>query len=67
VAGVDGGESLLLAVPEPAESALFLPEPRLYRILLDPSAPPHPGVTVCGLLGRDDDGAMDVTVESIGL
>jgi hypothetical protein len=68
VAGVDGDESLLLAVPEPAESALFLPEPRLYRILLDPSAPPHPGVTVRGLLGRaDDDRAMDVTVESIDL
>jgi hypothetical protein len=68
VTGADGTESLLLAISEPAESALFLPEPRLYRILLDPSAPPHPGATVRDLLGHGDDGrAMDVVIESIGL
>lgn len=68
VTGADGSESLLLAVPEPAESALLLPEPGFYRLLLDPSAPPHPGVTVRDLLGHaDDDRAMDVTVESIDL
>ena len=68
VTGADGTESLLLAISEPAESALFLPEPRLYRILLDPSAPPHPGVTVRDLLGHADDGrAMDVVIEAIDL
>jgi hypothetical protein len=68
VRGADGAESLLLAVSEPAESALFLPEPRLYRILLDPSAPPHPGVAVRDLLGHADGiHPVDVVLESIDL
>jgi hypothetical protein len=59
----DGAECLVLAVSEPAEVALFLPVPGLYRALLDGSAAPQPGVTVRDLLGhgeRDDD--VDVTV-----
>ena len=68
VTGADGTESLLLAISQPAESALFLPEPRLYRILLDPLAPAAPGVTVRDLLDHADDGrAMDVVIESIDL
>lgn len=68
IRGADGAESLLLAVAEPAESALFLPAPGLYRRLLDPSAPPHPGVTVRDLLGHGDAvGAMDLRVEAIDL
>jgi hypothetical protein len=66
--GADGTESLLLAVSEPAESALFLLEPRLYRILLDSSAPLHPGVTVRDLLGHaDDGGTIDVVIQSMDL
>lgn len=59
----DGAECLMLAVSEPAEVALFLPAPALYRALLDGAAAPQPGVTVRDLLGhgdRDDD--VDVTV-----
>jgi hypothetical protein len=66
VSGADGALSLLLAVTEPAESALFLPTPGLYRPLLDAAAPPHPGATVRDLLGYGDDmRAMDVSVERI--
>ena len=60
----DGSKGLLLSVAEPEETALFLPSPGLYRVLLDPRAAPQPGVTVRDLLGhaeRDDD--VDVTVE----
>jgi hypothetical protein len=59
----DGAECLVLAVSEPAEVALFLPVPGLYRALLDGSAARQPGVTVRDLLGhaeRDED--VDVTV-----
>lgn len=64
VTGADGAPSLVLAVAEPAEAALFLPSPGLYRMLLDPAAAPQPGVTVRDLLGhgdRDDD--VEVTIE----
>jgi hypothetical protein len=66
--GADGVERLLLAVAEPAESALFLPVPGLHRILLDPGAPPHPGATVRDLLGHGDHAPpVDVTVEALDL
>ena len=68
VSGADGAASLLLAVPEPAESALFLPTPGFYRPLLDAAAPPHPGAAVRDLLGYGDEvGAIDVGVELIDL
>ncbi|HEY7252735.1 MAG TPA: hypothetical protein VIG37_19710 [Methylomirabilota bacterium] len=68
VSGADGVVSVLLAVPAPAESALFLPAPGFYRPLLDAAAPPHPGATVRDLLGYGDDvRAMDVSVERIDL
>jgi hypothetical protein len=62
--GADRAECVLLGVSEPAEVALFLPSPGLYRALLDPGTAPQPGITVRDLLGyggRDDD--VDVTVE----
>jgi hypothetical protein len=62
--GADGGESLLLSVPEAGETALFLAAPGLYRLLLDPRAAAPPGVTVPSLLGHADrDDALEVTVE----
>jgi hypothetical protein len=65
IAGTDDAESLLLAVPEPAESALFLPAPGLYRALLDPAAG-RPGVTISALLGHADRAEPpDVTIESL--
>ena len=65
IVGADGGESLLLAVPEPAETALFLPAPGLYRALLDPAAA-HPGVTISELLGHADRIPLpEVTIESL--
>ncbi|HEY7653333.1 MAG TPA: hypothetical protein VIG07_10965 [Methylomirabilota bacterium] len=66
--GADGGPSLVLAVPEPAEATLFLPSPGLYRLLLDPEAPTAPGVTVRDLLGHGDrSGGMDSTVELVAV
>ena len=66
IRGADGVESLLLAVTEPAESALFLPAPGLYRPLLDAAAPTRPGVTVRDLLGHGDVGrAMEVRIGPI--
>jgi hypothetical protein len=63
--GADGVQSLVLAVAEPAEAALFLPSPGLYAPLLDSAATPKPGVTVRDLLGHGD---RDPGVEiSIGL
>jgi hypothetical protein len=68
ITGADGVESLLLAVSEPAETALFLPAPGLFRILLDPAAPPHPGVTVHDLLGHADRPLpMEISIEPIDL
>jgi hypothetical protein len=62
--GADGAESLLLAVAEPAEAVLFLPSLGLYRTLLDPAAPPPPGVTIRDLLGHGERAEpMDVTIE----
>jgi hypothetical protein len=68
VTGADGGLSLVLAVAEPAEAALFLPSPGLYRTLLDPAAPPKPGVTVRDLLGHGDrDDGVETTIELLPL
>lgn len=59
----DGTDCLVLAVSEPAEVALFLPAPGLYRALLDGGAAPQPGVTVRDLLGHGErDHDVDVTV-----
>jgi len=60
-----GGECLLLSGAEPeSETALFLPSPGLFRAVLDPSAPPPPGVTARDLLGYGAwPGRLDVTVE----
>lgn len=61
--GADGVASLVLAVAEPAEAALFLPSPGLYQTLLDPAAMPKPGVTVRDLLGHGDrDDGMAITI-----
>jgi len=62
--GADGVSSLVLAAAEPAEAALFLPEPGLYAPLLDPAAPLKPGVTVRDLLGHGDrDDRVETTIE----
>jgi hypothetical protein len=58
-----GGECVLLGVTEPAEAALFLPSPGLYRALLDPRAAAQPGVTVRDLLGHGERDDADVTAE----
>jgi hypothetical protein len=66
--GADGAPSLVLAVAEPAEAALFLPSPGLYRMLLDPAAAPQPGVTVRDLLGHGDrDDGVEVTIDLLPL
>lgn len=68
LAGADGGECLLLSGAEPSETALFLPTPGLFRALLDPSAPPTPGVTARDLLGYGEwPGDLDITVELLPL
>lgn len=68
ITGADGADSLLLAVADPSESALFLPTPGLFRILLDPSAPRYPGVTVHDLLGHADRPLpVEVSIEPIHL
>ena len=59
----DGGECMLLGVTEPAEAALFLPAPGLFRALLDPRDASPPGVTVRDLLGHGERDDVDVTVE----
>ena len=58
----------MLAVSEPAEVALFLPLPGLYRALIDGSTAPQPGVTVRDLLGhaeREDDVNVTVTLHPL--
>jgi hypothetical protein len=68
VTGADGAPSLVLAVAEPAEAALFLPSPGLYGMLLDPAAAPKPGVTVRDLLGHGDrDDRVETTLELLPL
>jgi hypothetical protein len=68
LAGADGGECLLLSGAEPSETALFLPSPGLFRALLDPRAPPIPGVTARDLLGYGEwPGDLDITVELLPL
>jgi hypothetical protein len=49
-----GGESLLLALPEREEHALFLPAVGPYRVLVDPAAPATPGAGARELLGYGD-------------
>jgi hypothetical protein len=49
-----GGESLLLALPEREEHALFLPAVGPYRVLVDPTAPATPGAGARELLGYGD-------------
>jgi len=66
--GADGAPSLVLAVVEPAEAALFLPSPGLYRTLLDPATAPQPGVTVRDLLGHGDrEDSVETTIELLPL
>jgi hypothetical protein len=66
--GADGAPSLVLAVAEPAEAALFLPSPGLYQTLLDAGAPPKPGVTIRDLLGHGDrDDGVEATIELLPL
>jgi len=66
--GADDVTSLVLAVAEPAEAALFLPSPGLYVPLLDPGATPKPGVTVRDLLGHGErDAGVEITIELLPL
>jgi hypothetical protein len=59
-----GAESLLLALPEREEHALFLPAVGPYRVLLDPSAPTTPGAGARELLGYGDhEEPFEVAVE----
>jgi hypothetical protein len=59
-----GGESLLLALPEREEHALFLPAVGPYRVLVDPAAPATPGAGARELLGYGDhQEPFDLTVE----
>ncbi|HEY7654309.1 MAG TPA: hypothetical protein VIG07_15940 [Methylomirabilota bacterium] len=68
LAGADGDECLLLSGAELSETALFLPSPGLFRALLDPSAPPIPGVTARDLLGyREWPDDLDISVELLPL
>ena len=63
ITGADGNLSLVLAMAEPGESALFLPTLGLYRAVIDPAAARQPGVTVSDLLGHGDrEDPMDITV-----
>lgn len=62
----EGGECVFLSLPERSEAALLLTAPGLHRALLDPAAPPPPGVTARGLLGYaewPDD--LEITIELI--
>jgi hypothetical protein len=59
-----GAESLLLALPEREEHALFLPAVGAYRLLFDHDAAPTPGATTRELLGYGDhEEPFEVTVE----
>ncbi len=53
---------------EPSETALFLPSPGLFRAVLDPGAPPTPGVTcaTCSATARGPATSM-ITVELLPL
>jgi hypothetical protein len=63
-----GGESLLLALPEREEHALFLPAVGPYRVLVDPGAPATPGAGARELLGYGDHGEpFDLTLEVLPL
>ena len=52
--GESGAESLLLALPDREEHALFLPAIGPYRVLADPREPQTPGAGVRELLGYGD-------------
>ena len=61
--GTRGAESLLLALPDREEHALFLPAIGPYRVLVDPSVPETPGASVRELLGYGDrEKPFEVTV-----
>jgi len=61
--GGTGAESLLLALPDREEHALFLPAIGPYRVLVDPSVPETPGAGVRELLGYGDrENPFEVTV-----
>jgi hypothetical protein len=61
--GERGAKSLLLALPDREEHALFLPAIGPYRVLADPSAPETPGAGVRELLGYGDrEEPFEVTV-----
>ena len=61
---VAGSESLLLALPEREEHALFLPTVGPYRVLLDRAAPATPGAGARELLGYGDrEEPFEVTLE----
>jgi len=63
-----GAESLLLALPEREEHALFLPAVGPYRLLLDPREPATPGAGARELLGygdRDDPFELTVGLEPL--
>ena len=61
--GSTGAESLLLALPDREEHALFLPAIGPYRVLVDPSVPETPGAGVRELLGYGDrENPFEVTV-----
>jgi hypothetical protein len=66
LAGDGDAECLLLSLAEPPETVLFLPSPGLYRVLLDASVTPPPGVSPRELLGYGDwPGEIEVTVDLI--
>ena len=61
--GESGAESLLLALPDREEHALFLPAIGPYRVLADPSVPETPGAGIRELLGYGDrEKPFEVTV-----
>lgn len=63
-ASAAGGESLLLALPEREEHALFLPAVGPYRVLVDPAAPATPGAGARELLGYGDhEDPFELTLE----
>jgi hypothetical protein len=64
IAGADGRDTLLLAVPDGSEQALLVTGPGFHRALLDPAAPRIPGAAVKDLLGYGDRDELRVEVEA---
>jgi hypothetical protein len=63
ITGSDGGEVLLLAIPDESEQAALITSIGLYRALLDPNAPTMPGASREELLGYADRSGIEVKVE----